>query len=254
MALDLSVVITTYNSSRTIRAALGSLAALEGEEAPAEIIVVDNASTDGSAGLAAAFDGVRVIRSTSNMGLARANNAGAAAAGCSSLFFMNPDVEVLPGCFRKLGDFAASSPGACLLGPLTLGADGEPVSSARTFPSMLDVLLRRSPLGRLATMRDRLDRHLYPAGLDAPSQVDWLCGAALWLTASGRDRVGLMSESYFLYFEDVEWAWRAHTRGMEVWLVPEARVRHAGARESARSMLIFYSTHPSAILGSSTRR
>ncbi|MBN1434898.1 glycosyltransferase family 2 protein [Candidatus Fermentibacterales bacterium] len=267
MPIDLSVVITTFNSSSTIRAALDSLQGRASTDSASEVIVVDNHSSDGSADAAASYDGVTVVRNAANEGLARANNRGAAVASGRSLFFINPDVVVLPGCLRDLSSFETGNAGSALLGPATLDDGGAMISSARSFPTPLDIALRRSPLGRLPLAGARLRSHMWPLGRNpgAPARVDWLVGAAIWLTAAGRDRVGLMSERFFLYFEDVEWAWRAHSRGMGVWLVPDARVRHECRRESAgglrmplwhhlRSMLIFYSGHPSALTRGRKRR
>ena len=262
--LDLAVVITTFNSADSIPQVLESLRDRADDDSPAEVVVVDNASRDGSADLAER-SGVRVIRNERNLGLSRANNIGAREASSSSLLFVNPDITVLPGCLRTLDGFARDHGNACLLGPALYAPDedgGEVLSSARTFPTPLDILIRRTPLGRLTFLSGRrLRNHLFPVGTDAPAVTDWLSGAALWVTPRGRERVGLMSERFFLYFEDVDWAWRAHEKGMEVWYVPEAAARHACGRESARglgsalchhlrSMVIFYAFHPAALTGS----
>jgi GT2 family glycosyltransferase len=258
MALDLTVIITAYNSAGVIGAALGSLLALPPGETPGRVIVVDNASSDASADIAESFSGVTVIRSPRNAGLARANNLGAAEAGPGSILFLNPDTVVLPGALKTLAAFEGEHPDAAILGPATIDAGGDPQSTARTFPTLLDISLRRSVLGRLPMLRARVARHLHPVDGTAPARVDWLVGAALWVTRRGRERVGLMSEDYFLYFEDVEWCWRAHESEMEVWLVPDAVIRHECARESAtrpgralwhhlRSMVRFFSRHPSAL-------
>lgn len=219
---------------------------------------MDNASSDGSAEIAGSFPGVEVLRSPRNLGLARANNLGAARAGSGSLLFLNPDTVTLPGALSTLAAFEADHPDAAILGPATIDASGGVQSTARTFPTLLDILLRRTALGRMSVFRRRTDRHLHPVDGTAPARVDWLVGAALWLTRRGRQEVGLMSEVYFLYFEDVDWCWRAHAAGLEVWLVPGAVIRHECSRESARrpgralwhhlhSMVRFFSRHPSAL-------
>ncbi len=98
------------------------------------------------------------------------------------------------------------------------------------------------------------------AGTDKPSIVDWLVGAAMWLTPVERERVGLMSKKHFLYFEDVEWCMRVREAGMGVWFVPETVIRHDSRRESAggsmnalwlhlRSMVRFFSEHLSVTIG-----
>lgn len=264
MSLDLSVIITTFNSAGVLPDLLSSLRDLPEEDSPSEVIVVDNASMDDSIQVARSFPGIRIISSPVNSGLAAANNIGANASAGSSLLFLNPDTVVLPGALTVLMEFEHSHGSAGLLGPSMTGADDELQSTARTYPSLADIALRRTPLGRTGWGARRLRGHLFPVDGSAPAMVDWLVGAAIWLTAAGRERFGLMSDRYFLYFEDVDWCWRAAESGMEVWYVPGSRMRHVCSRDSAGapgralwhhlgSMVRFFSMHPSAILSSPDR-
>jgi len=260
MPLDLSVIVTTYNSAGVVPALLDSIAKLPQSDSPLETIVVDNASTDGTADLVAGYPGVRLIRSWRNMGLSRANNAGAAASAGSHLLFLNPDVRVLPHALTTLMNAAESRPDAALLGPAMEDGAGKLQSTARRFPTLVDIALRRTPLGRSPWGSRRLARHLFPLDPERTAEVDWLVGAAMWLTPRGRERVGLMSHRFFLYFEDVEWCWRAAACGMRVLYVPEARMEHVPRRESASgagrvlwhhllSMVKFYASHPACAVG-----
>ncbi len=259
MPLNLSVIVTTYNSGETLESCLESVLGLEERERPREIIVVDNDSSDDSPDIAESFPDVRLIRSKWNMGLAGANNLGAASASGRSLLFLNPDTRVTEGCFETLWNFEDSHPRAALLGPAMPDPSGSIQSTARTWPTLLDIALRRTPLGRIPGARGRLEKHLHPVPTNRPSRTDWIVGAAMWLTAAGRHTVGLMSEKYFLYFEDVEWCMRAARKGMEVWYVPEAMIYHEGRRESRRpgralwlhllSMVRFYSEYPMVAIG-----
>lgn len=260
MPLDLSVIITTYNSSSTLKSTLSSLENLVPEEKPMETIVVDNCSSDGSAEVAESFERVRVIRSSRNMGLARANNLGASRATGSSLLFLNPDTEVRPGALSAMADFEVFHRSAALIGPAMEDASGNRVSTARTWPTPLDIALRRTFLGKLPGARKRLRKHLFPVDGRHPARVDWISGAAIWATRTGLSGVGLMSERYFLYFEDVQWCMRAARSGMEVWYVPDAVITHEGRRESAgppgralwlhlASMVRFFIEYPCAMVG-----
>lgn len=260
MPLDLSVIITSYNSSATLSDTIKSLLRLNSDETPKEIIVVDNASSDGSADIAENFQELRVLRSNVNMGLAKANNKGADIATGRSLLFLNPDTEILPGALNTLMKFEETHPDAGLLGPAMLDSTDTVLSTARTFPTLLDIMLRRTFLGKFPGAQARQRKHLFSAEMDNPSEVDWLVGAAMWLTGSGRKEFGLMSPAYFLYFEDVEWCFRAHETGMEVWFVPDAFIKHLYKRESAgkpgkalwfhlRSMVRFFIEHPSVAIG-----
>ncbi len=263
MPLDLSVIITSFNSAATLGVTIESLLKLNINESPCEIIVVDNASLDNSAKIAEGYSQVTLISCPSNLGLARANNIGADRASGSSILFLNPDTMILPGALHILMNFQLDHPDAALLGPKMLGSDGLIHSTARTYPTLLDIILRRTLLGKLPGSQKRLLQHLNPGDTDKPSIVDWLVGAAIWLTPAGRERIGLMSEKYFLYFEDVEWCMRATEAGMGVWFVPEAVIRHESKRESAggsrkalwlhlRSMVRFFSEYPRAMISKSS--
>jgi len=255
-----SAVITTFNSAETIERALNAIQSLSGREMPADIIVVDNHSNDNTLDLVSNRPGVRVIAGSENIGLARANNLGAKEARGDFLFFLNPDATILPGTVTSLVRFSLSHPRAALLGPAMTDVDGVLQSTARTWPSPLCIAARRTRLGRTSVGRKAVERHLGLFNADEAQPVQWLVGAALWLTPGGRSTVGLMNEAYFLYFEDVEWCHRVWKRGMEVWRVPEAVVIHECRRQSAgpsrraarlhfRSMVRFFASHPSALIG-----
>lgn len=258
-----SAVITAYNSGGTLGAALDSLLSLPPSESPADVIVVDNASTDNSRKIALSR-GVRLVENSRNLGLSRANNIGAGHATGESLFFLNPDAMVTPGAVSALRSFAQTHERAALLGPAMRNGEGVVQSSARTWPSLFSVAARRTCFGRTPTGRAVLRRHLHRFSSGVPRKVHWLVGAALWLTPAGRSTVGLMNPAYFLYFEDVEWCMRAWRRGMEVWLVPDAAVTHECRRQSAnpsdraallhfRSMVRFFFNNPSALFGMGPR-
>lgn len=255
-----SAVITTFNSAATIESALNSIQSLSGLEMPADIIVVDNNSQDNTLDLVSNRHGVKVIALNDNLGLARANNLGAKAAGGDCLFFLNPDAMVLPGAVTSLMRFSLFNPEAALLGPAMTDENGVLQSTARTWPSLLSIACRRTGLGRTAIGTRAVDRHLNRFNTDEPRPVHWLVGAALWLTPRGRSTVGLMNEAYFLYFEDVEWCRRAWKSGMEVWRVPEALITHECRRQSAggsrraaglhfRSMIRYFAHNPASIIG-----
>ncbi|MBD3278557.1 MAG: glycosyltransferase [Candidatus Aegiribacteria sp.] len=261
MQHDFSIVITTYNSASTLEDTLLSIRELDDTESPVETVVVDNASEDVSAEIAEGFPGVRLIRTDRNLGLARANNIGASEVSGKSILFLNPDARLKSGTPLKFMEFEASHSDAALLGPRIIDSGGRWQSSARTYPTPFDIALRRTPLGRLSCFQSRLDRHMFPVSEMTPASVDWLSGAALWLTSAGKKNIGLMSERYFLYFEDVQWCMRANRAGMKVWYVPEAVVIHEGRRESSRglskalwfhlmSMIRFFCEFPCALAGS----
>lgn len=258
MPIDVSVIITTFNSAGTLGNTLSSIATLPEEESPFEVILVDNHSDDNTISIAQTYPDIAITRLPENTGLAHANNTGARQATGKSILFLNPDTELLPGSLSSLKAFETNHPNAGLLGPAMIDMSGNPQSTARSFPAFSDILFRRTPLGKLSCAKDRVESHLRPVDTSIPAQTDWLVGAALWLTKTGRDKVGLMSDKYFLYFEDVEWCRRMHDAGLDVWLVPESVIKHISRRESSKtfgrafwhhlhSMAIFYSDYPDMI-------
>ncbi|MDM7992864.1 MAG: glycosyltransferase family 2 protein [Candidatus Fermentibacter sp.] len=259
MPAEVSVIITTYNSSGTLGLCLRSLLDLTGDDAPRAIVVFDNASSDGSFAIARGFRGVRAVGSDRNLGLARANGIAAGLCGHGPVLLLNPDVIARPGSISTLSEFCGSHPWVGIAGPRLLSPDGLIQHSARSFPDPASILARRTPWGATPAGRAATARHL-PPPVDRPSPVDWIVGAAMWVTAAGRERFGLMSPRYFLYFEDVDLCWRAWESGSQVWLVPGALMEHVSRRESAgrpgkalllhlASMLRFYSDHHGALSG-----
>lgn len=263
-----SAIITTYNSENVIGRALRSLADLPLSEKPSVVVVVDNASIDHTVNIVESYrDAVplKIVQNKLNMGLSMANNTGAAGAEKGSLFFLNPDVEILPGAITVLFKFQEEHPNAAIIGPGMTDEDGVQQSTARSWPGPLVIASRRTLLGQTPPGRRISLLHLNrfnSSGL--PARTQWLVGAAMWLTPNGLEKVGLMSEKYFLYFEDVEWCWRAWKKGMEVWFEPGAKIRHVCRRESAsggttfnhhlKSMLRFFISHPAVLLGAGPGR
>ncbi len=256
-----SAIITTYNSEEVIGRALEALFRLPTEEKPYDVVIVDNASSDNTISIVSSCNlQTKIVLNKHNLGLAKANNLGAARAEGDSLFFLNPDVELLPGAVSALQRFQEENPNAAIIGPAMVDENGIRQSTARTWPGPLVIASRRTPLGRTAwggkISVNHVDRF---NSSSTPLKPHWLVGAAMWLTPDGREKVGLMSEKYFLYFEDVEWCWRTWQRGMEVWYEPRAEIRHVCRRESTsggtalnfhlKSMLRFMTTHPGVLAG-----
>ena len=254
-----SAIITTYNSAKVIGRALDSLFALPSDEKPSSVVVVDNASTDSTLAVVNATGfSVKTIVNTVNLGLSKANNLGAALVEEGSLFFLNPDVAVKPGAVTALREFEKDHPDAALIGPAMVDEEGNRQSTARTWPGPLVIASRRTPLAKTLWGRKISSDHMNRFNTRrCPTGTEWLVGAAMWLTPRGRQQVGLMSEKYFLYFEDVEWCWRAWQAEMEVWFEPNAEIIHVCKRESTsggktlhyhlRSMVRFILSHPNVI-------
>ncbi|MDH7480866.1 MAG: glycosyltransferase family 2 protein [Armatimonadota bacterium] len=254
MQIDLSVVIVNWNTCSYLRKCLASV---ELDRISAmEVIVVDNASVDGSQEMVEReFPQVKLIKNTSNLGFSRAANIGIKASKGRYILLLNPDSEVQPGALSVLVKFADSNPRAGLFGPKILNADGSLQSSARRFPTPLAALFRNTFLGRLFPNNQYVKQYLM-ADWDhsSPREVDWLSGAALMLRREMLDEIGLLDERFFMYCEDVDIAYRAKQKGWKAIYFPEAKIVHFLAKSSDQapnkmiltfhqSMYAFYKKH-----------
>jgi hypothetical protein len=237
-------VTVNYRTPDLAVRALGSLAAERSMALPLEAVVVDNASGDGSAARirAAVQDQgwggwARVLESPRNGGFGAGNNLAIRAALASprppaTVLLLNPDAALDPGCLQSLLAFLDAHPKAGMVGPATEVRRGVPHSTAFHFPGFLNSLDEGLHFGPLSRVLARWRLAFPPAG--SPHQADWLSGGCVLIRRELLEEVGLFDEGYFLYFEEVDLAWRAARAGWESWYVPEAHVLHeAGASTGA---------------------
>jgi GT2 family glycosyltransferase len=220
----LSVVITTLNARSTLRACLESLLAdLQRADLPYEVIVVDDASTDGSAALVAAdFPEVVLVRNAQTAGYSRTNNIGLRRTRGTMIFLLNADTVVQPGCVAALVDALRRRPNAAGVGPTLLNTDGTIQRSCWRFP-LRSLIGNSLCLFRFGVWDDyRAWRH------HVDRQVDWISTAALLIRRSALDAVGPFDERFWVYGVDIDWALRAARRGFRFASIAAARVVHKG--------------------------
>lgn len=232
--MKLSIVILNYESAGLVRECIMGINAAN--IAPShEIIVVDNNSGDGVGGmLARSFPDVRFIGSSVNGGCAAGNNLGLLAARGEYVLILNPDIAVFPKAIETLVTFLDEHPDTALVAPKLVNPDGTTQLSCFRFPDPLIPILRRTPLGNLSAAQRRL-RDYVLAGWDHTDTrtVDWVLGACMLVRMSAVERVGLMDERFFLYFEDVDWCRRFWAAGYKVYYHPASRMVHYHRRLSA---------------------
>jgi N-acetylglucosaminyl-diphospho-decaprenol L-rhamnosyltransferase len=221
----LSVIIVTHNTWQLTRDCLQSVltdcAQLDG---PAEIIVVDNASTDDSATLVRGqFPQVRLIVNESNLGFSRGNNLGLEAAHGRYLLLLNSDTQVQAGALGSLIEFMDTHPEAGACGPMLLNEDGSLQPSGHPLPSFWSVALAMTRAYRLW----KADLYIQP-GRDyrQVARVGEVSGAAIMVRKEVYQQVGGLDENFFAYYEDVDWCKRIGQAGHEICYVPTARVMH----------------------------
>ena len=229
----LAVVIVSYETSDTL---LEGLAALErGTGLAVETLVVDNASTDGSAGaVRARFPEVRVIANTENVGFSRACNQGARATRAPFVLFLNPDTTLAPDTLRTLVAIVEKHPRVGIVGPRTRSSNGDIQVSTGADLSLVSEWRQRR-LVRGVAARD--PRALAEA--EACHAVDhepgWVSGACLLARREALDAVSGFDERFFLYEEDADLCRRVRAAGFKVLFTADVEVRHAKGRSMARA-------------------
>jgi N-acetylglucosaminyl-diphospho-decaprenol L-rhamnosyltransferase len=230
---DLAVVVVNTNGGEEVLTCLRSVYDSTGD-ASLEVLVVDNASTDGSPeALEREFPGATLIRNRENRGFAAAVNQGIEASTAPFLFLLNPDARVVAGTLEGLLKVARDHPRAGAIGVLTRNPDGSVYPSARRVPGLWEGFLHTflspfwpdNPWTRSYRMAD-WDRQ-------SERQVDWVSGSSMLLRRAALDQVGTFDEGYFMYVEDMDLCTRLRAAGWEVWFSPELEVVHVGGTATA---------------------
>jgi N-acetylglucosaminyl-diphospho-decaprenol L-rhamnosyltransferase len=200
------------------------------------MIVVENASPDDSymrlrAQLPA---GVRLVRASMNRGFGAGVNLGVIAGTRERILVLNPDTYFVDDSIEKALAVLDAWPDVGLVGLDLMYPNGERQYSARRFYSLLDIVGRRTPLGKLALLRSRIARHMMEEAWipGVPFDADWVMGTGFIVRRALYEELGGMDESYFLYMEDVDLCARVWQAGYRVACVPGARLMHEHQRNS----------------------
>ena len=254
---DLGIVIVSYNTRDLLRTCLRSVYASQ-VDFTFEVCVVDNASPDGSTDMVAAeFPRVRLIANTENVGYPTANNQGLHAFGFAEppnsqpanlpafALLLNPDTEVPPDALARMVDFMAKYPDAGIAGPKLVLPDGSlDLACRRSFPTPEVSFYRLIGLSRLFPRSRRFGRYnLTYLDPDQVTQVDSVAGAFMLVRAEAITQAGLMDEQFFMYGEDLDWAYRIQSAGWKAYYNPAVTVLHvkrAASRHSPRAQVEFY--------------
>ena len=241
---DVSIVIVSYNVADLLVAAIGSaLEDIKNAGADGEVIVVDNASADGSAAtVRTRFPEARLLANETNTGFGRAANQGMLAARGEWVVVLNPDASVEPGFFAAVRDYLDRQPRVGLLGPRVARPDGTAQWSCRRSYTLAAAFWESTPLQWWLGETPAL-RRFYCRDLDATqaANVDWVEGACLVARRSVLRAVGGFDPRFFLYFEETDWCRRVREAGWDVAYFPGARARHhrsqsAGQDPTARAL------------------
>ena len=235
MSADLAVVVVNYNAGDYLARCVTSLFASAGG-LDLDVLVIDNASHDGSAdGAAAAEPRIRLTLNATNRGLSAAWNQGAEDTDAPWILFLNPDAEVWAGdlaAFVKVGDERSD---VAVLGPVVRNADGTIYESGRGFPSVGQAL-GHAFLGPFVPS-NRFSRSYKQVGWDrlTEREVDWVSGAAMLVRRTAFEDVGRFDQGFWLYGEELDLATRLREGGWKVLYTPELEIVHEGAVSTGRS-------------------
>ena len=241
----ISTIIVNYNSGGFLRRCVDSLINCPLE---IEIIIVDNASTDGSLENLFEVSDVQIINNPINMGFASACNTGARIASAPFLLFLNPDCFFTPGTLVKLLEALCLDEHSGIAGGLLTNADGsEQPGGRRAIPTPWRSFVRAFGLVRFADRWPRLffDFHLHKQPLpDHPVEVEAISGACMLVKREAMQDVGEWDEGYFLHCEDLDLCMRLSQKGWKIIFVPSSRIEHAlGVCSKNRPVFVEWHKH-----------
>ena len=248
--MDISVVILNWNDIQHLMVCLESLIECTIKRT-IEIIVVDNASTDGSAdAVANRFPEVKLIKNKENLGFPKGNNIGIRASKGDYIFVLNSDIKVLDGCVDALADYMDTHPDIGMIGPKILNGDLTHQSSCRRFPSLWNNFCDASGLASIFMgSRTFSGEHMLYFKGDAILDVDVLVGCFWVVKRKALDDFGLLDEGFFIYAEDVDWCQRCWKSGWRVVFFPDAQAIHyRGASTTKKDPVRFALTQQRSVL------
>lgn len=279
MPADLAVIIVSWNTRDLTLDALRTLYAdLEAYGPEAEVWLVDNASTDGTAEIVRRmFPQTRLIASAQNLGFAAGNNLALRALGFGpdtdtppdetpcAVYLLNPDTRTHPGATRALYDALFKLPRAGVVGARLTYENGAFQHSAFRFPGLAQLVIDLFPVPlRLhdTALNGRYPRAAYDAG--APFAVDHTLGATMMLRRQAILDTGVFDEQFTMYCEEIDWSIRIRAAGYEIYCVPAAHVTHLSGQSTRqvrpqsvinlwRSRLRLYDKHHSPLVRRAAR-
>ena len=260
---DLAIITVSTNEAQWIRPCLRTVFTHIGDVS-ADVVVVDNDSTDGTADLVAAeFPDARVVWSR-NHGFSHGNNRALMTCNARYVLFLNPDTEILEGTFADLVRMMDARPTVGLIGVRQKVTDGRLDTTIRRFPNALRALGDALSSERMPRRPHWLgERELDPASYEREFDCDWTSGSFMLVRREAIESAGYLDERYFLYCDETDFCRRIKTAGWEVRHVPQMTILHhdgkAGVKPSIVSLgansrklyarKFFSPTHRAAYLG-----
>ncbi len=245
MDVLLSIIIVSYNVRDFLAQTLRSVQKAT-HSIPAEILVVDNHSEDGSPHMVATeFPQVRLIRNSQNVGFARANNQALSLARGKFLVLLNPDTIVQEDTFEKLIQFFDTHADAGMAGCKILNPDGSlQLACRRSFPTPWVAFTKLVGLSALFPKSRLFGKYnLTYLNPDEVTEVDAISGSFMMVRRETYQQVGPLDERFFMYVEDLDWCYRVKKAGWKIYYVPETKIVHykgASSEKGDRETLVLF--------------
>lgn len=233
--MDISIIIVNWNTKKLLEQAIASIYKYA-KGLTFEVIVVDNASEDGSPKMVSnKFPKVLLVENRHNFGFAQANNQGIKITKGEFIFLFNSDAYLIDDSLAKLVKRAREIPNLGAIAPKILNEDRTTQQSAGFFPDLLKVLLWMSfvddlPYGDLLKPYHVDHDRFY----EKEHKVDWLTGAAIMVPKKVIDKTGALDDKIFMYGEDVDWCTRIKKAGFNIYFSPVAAIVHIGQGSSGQ--------------------
>jgi N-acetylglucosaminyl-diphospho-decaprenol L-rhamnosyltransferase len=230
----IAVAVVNFNTRDHLEACLASVPA-----AAPEVVVVDNASSDGSAEMVrSSFPEVTLLENADNRGYGAGANQAIRASAQPYVLLINSDTRVRADALAALARHLDRHSTAAIVGPRLLDLDGAPQLSGFPFPTPLQSFLQMTFFGSLIRRVARLRNPYWPAcSPDTPGLPPWLLGAALAVRREAFEAVGGFDEGFFMYSEEVDLCYRLRAAGWEVQFTPLAEVVHVGGASTTQNRL-----------------
>ncbi|HNS20231.1 MAG TPA: glycosyltransferase family 2 protein [Sedimentisphaerales bacterium] len=232
---DVTVVVVSWNTREILRDCLRSVYE-NGGAVRCQVIVVDNASADGSAEMVRSeFPEVQLIANADNLGFAAANNQGMAMAGGRYVLLLNSDTVVLDGAIAKTVAFADAHPDVAVVGCRVMNPDRTLQPTCFMYPSLLNMVLSATYLYKLFP-RSRLfgRERMTWWQRDDERDVDVVTGCFMLVRREAIEQVGVMDEQFFMYAEETDWCYRFRQAGWRLLFSPVGEIIHLGGQSSKR--------------------
>lgn len=227
-----SILIVSWNTRALLSACIDSVRATL-PDGFYELVIVDNASSDGSAAwVCANFPDITLLANAENVGFARANNRGLETCRGEFALLLNSDAQLMPGAVTRLLARLEQNPRAAAAAPMLLNADGSFQAGPNDDLSLVNETLLALGLARFA-------RHGHYPGYDAAApfgEYAWLGGTCLLMRRAAWEQIGMLDPDYFMYTEEADWCWRARQAGWVLLYEPQAQTIHLGGGSSRQSL------------------